>query len=100
MNTNRNRVDLTKEVTTTTCGVHDDFVAVKPQTTPPGTFSKEGKFAKNAADRREQNLYRAIVAGTILILVWVAIVIFLRFVAPDRPADDHPTSGTEMTTHY
>ena len=104
MNTNCDRLDLHQEITkrnscTHACA-HECLAAVELQPTPREAASKEGKPANNGADTREKNLERAIVAGAVLIMVLVAVVYYLRFVAPGQTNDGPSNLGIEMITHY
>ena len=75
-------------------------MAVERQPAPREAASTAGKSAENGADKREKNLERAIVAGAVLILVLVAVVYYLRFVAPGRTNDGDSNLGIKMITDY
>ena len=82
MNTNCNRLDLHKGITTKEVCAHECLATVEPQPARREAAATAGKPANHDADQREKNLHRAIVIGAGLILLLVIAVYYLRYVAP------------------
>jgi len=104
MNTNSSRLDRHQEIKaknscTHSCA-HECLSAVGRQPTPRESTSREGKSAENGTDQREKNLHRAIVAGTVVILLLVIAVYYLRYVAPGRTNVGSSHLGIAMIARY
>jgi hypothetical protein len=84
------QTDSRKKVTAKSFAAHEDFTLVEPLPTRRATFSKEETPAAGDAERRENNLHRAIIVGAVLILILVAVVYYFRFVAAGDSADYLP----------
>jgi hypothetical protein len=103
MNTNGNQFDSHQDITTKNCCAHSCThecpEGVEPRLAPHMCAFEEEKSALNVPDKKQKNLERAIVIGTVLILVLVAAVFYWKFTAQGNAAGD-PNLEISMPIHY